>query len=204
MAVGDAEVDSAYGSFLLWGIDSEENGGLIKDDEIRLFFASSLTLETIADSYTSNGVNVVEVIWEDSADSTKHTLYYGYNLGIDSDPEVEVSSIDVWYTTYSASYHETEKDALLSQYKRYATGTDESATFEDALSSSLADITKYTIKNSVQAGNLMNFKKSKRPRLAAVDLYRNPVSTGTPVMATPTDESRVLGGIVEEGGGMNY
>ena len=161
-------------SMILYEADSAENGGLIEGSEFKLYFTSDLEPPAVfAATYTSDGVNVVRVAWTDRATSLISFLYYSLNLGINSDPAVDTSTTEFRYDldgTYSVDYNSSEKDALLSQYKRYASVESTQITFNEALSNSISDIIEYTTDNAVTAGNLMNFKKSPSQPLKSAGL----------------------------------
>ena len=176
-------------SYLMWDTDSAENGGLIEGSSLELRFESleehASEPEILANTYTSDGANVVRVLWVDRATSLQSYLYYSLNLGINSDPAVDTSTIEFVYdfeSTYSVDYNSSEKDALLSQYKRYTSVEGTKLTFAEALSNSISSIIESTAQNEITVGNLMNFKKSPANPLRPAELQK--FSTGRPSTAT--------------------
>jgi|TARA_R110000824_G_C15177208_1_gene673428 hypothetical protein len=170
-------------SYLMWDTDSAENGGLIEGSSLELRFEGleehASEPEILANTYTSDGANVVKVAWTDRSTSLISFLYYSLNLGINSDPAVDTSTTEFKqdiYGTYSVDYNSSEKDALLSQYKRYASTDGTLTTFSEELSNSISSIVETTAQNEVTVANLMNFKKSPSTPLRSAELQK--FSTG--------------------------
>jgi hypothetical protein len=114
----------------------------------------------------TGGVMVVYINWEDDATGETNTLFYAMNLGIDADPSVSTTSEtypESWHHSsyYMIVYQSTEKDLLLSQYKRYASGESaEASAYATVISDAITSLTEYTIENIYTTENLMNFKRS--------------------------------------------
>tara|TARA_R110002020_G_scaffold181384_4_gene376326 strand:- start:367 stop:1005 length:639 start_codon:yes stop_codon:yes gene_type:complete len=185
-------------SYLMWDTDSAENGGLIEGSSLTLKFPLATADEpelgdatVLANTYTSDGANVVKVPWVELATSEILIVYYSLNLGINSDPAVDTSTIEFVYdfeSTYSVDYNSSEKDALLSQYKRYTSVDGAKLTFAEALSNSISSIIESTAQNEITTGNLMNFKKSPaRPlKSAGLSNFSGARSSGATTEKTTT------------------
>jgi len=139
-----------------------------------LFCADSDALEekyksSFEDGNYTAGVKPMRVYVTDAIDSTVHTLYYAVNLGIDEDPSINTgtATIGSYSSFYYVEYTTSEKDALLTQYKRYATaGADQGSELSDALESSVLELVTAAVGGLGTTLGALNFKKTPTPVLS--------------------------------------
>jgi len=133
--------------------------------------------------FEDTGVDVVRVVWRepfvDGEGYPEHTLYYGLNHNIASDPAVDAdtiisdatpSGLGATYILYDIEYKSNEKTALLNQYKRYGSASGEYSTVAGTIDATIGDIIASAMGTVISTEPEMNFKKSQQPPFTPQEL----------------------------------